>query len=288
MGTANPRVTITAATRKGSGRTNQDRYIIGPNFAAVFDGASNSSEEQPEHDGGWYAETLAASLQDLLTGQPDDPLPNIVERAIERVVTEHDLRPDTSPTSTIALARWDDERVEIYILGDSTVAIIHPDGSEDVYSDDRLTSIGGGLRRAYRERLAAGSGFDDQHLQLLASLQAEQAKWRNREDGYWIAGADPEAANHRIASAHPRVEVARVVLATDGAAAGITRYRSLKDWRDLRPDSPDSSLRAVEADEAADPNGEQWPRSKPSDDKTLIVVQFDTQAGMRSSITEVH
>lgn len=274
MGTANSRVTIRAASRKGSGRTNQDRYIIGPNFAAVFDGASSFSEEQPEHDGGWYAETLAASLQDLLTGQPEGPLPNLVERAIARVVTEHDLRPDTSPTSTIALAHWDDERVETYVLGDSTVAIIHPDGSEHAYSDGRLASIGGHLRRAYRERLASGSGFDEHHQQLLASLQAEQAKWRNREDGYWIAGAEPDAANHGKARSHARGEVGRLVLATDGAAAGISRYRTLENWGDVHPSTSGDFLCAIEAYEASDPDGQQWSRSKPGDDKTLVVVQL--------------
>lgn len=274
MGTTNPPVTITAATRKGSGHTNQDRYITGPNFAAVLDGASKFTEEQPRHDGGWYAQTLAAELGELLTARPDAPLPGIVQHAIEAVATEHDLRPATSPTSTIALARWDDEHVETYVLGDSKVAIIHPDGSEDAYSDDRLRSIGGGLRRAYRGRLAAGSGFDDQHLRLLASLQAEQAKWRNREDGYWIAGAEPDAANHGKASVHARGEVGRLVLATDGAAAGISRYRTLENWGDVDPSTLGDFLSAIEADEASDPDGQQWPRSKPGDDKTLIVVQL--------------
>lgn len=274
MGTANPHVTITAATRKGSGHANQDRYITGPNFAAVFDGASNFSDEPLQQDGGWYAETLAAKLRELLTTQPGDPLSRIVGHAIEAVATEHDLLPATSPTSTIALARWDDEHVETYVLGDSTVAVIHPDGSEDAYPDDRLASIGGDLRRAYRERLAAGSGFDDEHLRLLASLQAEQARWRNREDGYWIAGAEPDAANHGKASIHARGEVGRLVLATDGAAAGISRYRTLGNWGDVHPSTSRDFLCAIEADEASDPDGQQWPRSKPGDDKTLVVVQL--------------
>jgi len=272
MGTANPYVTITAATRKGSGHTNQDRYITGPNFAAVLDGASSFSDEPQQQDGGWYAETLAAKLGELLTARPDDPLPRVVEHAIAAVVTEHDLRPATSPTSTIALARWDDEQVEIYVLGDSTVAIIHPDGSDDACSDDRIAAIGGDLRRAYRSRLSAGSGFDDQHRQLLASLQAEQAKWRNRKDGYWIAGAEPSAAQRGIADAHRRSQVQRLILATDGAAAGVTRYRTWPAWRYMGLREADAVLRAIEADEAEDSKGQEWPRSKPRDDKTLVVV----------------
>lgn len=274
MGTANPPVTITAATRKGSGRTNQDRYIIGPNFAAVLDGASSFSEEQPEHDGGWYAETLGAELRNLLIAHPDDPLPGSVEHAIENVVTEHDLRPETSPSSTIALARWDSQHVETYVLGDSTVAIIHQDGSENVYSDDRLASIGGGLRRAYREQLAAGNGFDDQHRQLLASLQAEQARWRNRAGGYWIAGGEPRAAHHANSRTQAREAVASLLLATDGAASGITRYGILPSWSSVTANVVADLLGATEALEKADAKGQQWPRSKRSDDKTLVVLRL--------------
>lgn len=278
MGTANPHVTITAATRKGSGHTNRDRYITGPNFAAVLDGASNFSDEPQQQDGGWYAETLAAKLRELLTDVPRNPLPKIVEHAIEAVVTEHDLRPGTSPTSTIALARWDDEHVEIFVLGDSAVAIIHPDGSEDVYSDDRLASIGGGLRRAYRERLSAGSGFDDRHRQLLASLQREQAKWRNREDGYWIAGADAMAGRHALTLKARRTDVALLALATDGAAAGVVRYGAFASWKELGATAPESALDAVVSLESMDQDGVQWPRSKAVDDKTLMLVDFTQDA----------
>lgn len=270
MGTTNPPVTITAATRKGSGHTNQDRYITGPNFAAVLDGASNFTEEQPRHDGGWYAQTLAAELRELLTARPDAPLPGIVQHAIEAVATEHDLRPATSPTSTIALARWGDEHVETYVLGDSTVAIIHPDGSEHAYSDGRLASIGGHLRRAYRERLASGSGFDEQHQQLLASLQAEQAKWRNREKGYWVAGAEPEAARHGLAARNHSSSVSSVLLATDGAAFAVDLYNLFAAWSDLVPEAPEDVLSAVEEREFDDGDGRKWPRSKRADDKTLV------------------
>lgn len=274
MGTANPHVTIAAATRKGSGRTNQDRYLFGPNFAAVLDGASSFSDEPHQQDGGWYAETLAAKLRELLTDEPEDPLPRLVEHAIDAVATEHDLRPATSPTSTIALARWDDEHVEIYVLGDSTVAIIHPDGSENAYSDDRMAAIGGDLRRAYRERLAAGKGFDDHHRQLLRSLQAEQATWRNRKDGYWISGANPEAGGHGLFRNVTIECVESLVLATDGVASGVTSYNLFQCWRTLCEVEPESALDRVEASEMADVSGRRWPRSKTRDDKTLLIVTF--------------
>ncbi|WP_199921597.1 protein phosphatase 2C domain-containing protein [Intrasporangium calvum] len=266
-------MTITAATRKGSGRTNQDRYITGPNFAAVLDGASDFTEEGPERDGGWYAQALGAKLRELLIAESEMGIPQLVERAIGGVASEHDLRPNTSPTSTIALARWDDEHVETYVLGDSTVAIIHPDGSEDAYSDDRLASIGGHLRRAYRERLAAGSGFDDEHLRLLASLQAEQAKWRNREDGYWIAGATSTAASRGIVQSLEWPDVSRIAIASDGAAAAVSKYRLFASWAALAGLDAQEVLVAVEAHESRDGDGTAWARSKRHDDKTLLLLE---------------
>ena len=61
----------------------------------------------------------------------------------------------------------------------------------DVITDRRLSAIGADKRAAYRERLNAGGGFDSEHRELLRNLQAEQRKYRNEPDGFWIAADDP-------------------------------------------------------------------------------------------------
>ncbi|KRE35989.1 hypothetical protein ASG73_15115 [Janibacter sp. Soil728] len=269
MGTGGPPVTVQAATLAG-GNKNQDRYAYGDGWAFVLDGASSFATVQPEHDGGWYADRLKDALVHELTSRPDDTTIDIVARAIAEAAATHD-DPATCPTSTIAMARWSFEVVEVYVLGDSTAALITENDEIEV-TDSRLADIAPALRTEYRSRLARGHGFDARHLELLQRLQAQQATLRNRDGGYWIAGADPNAARHRVAHTRRTQEIASIVLATDGAAQGL-RYNVAPSWGALTSMGLDRWLRLVQQVEARDTRGSSWPRSKPSDDKTVVVIE---------------
>jgi hypothetical protein len=271
MGTGRPHVEITAVTLAG-GEKNQDRYAYGDGWAFVLDGASSFTKTQPDHDGGWYAEHLKQALSAGLEREPIDTTPEIVERAIRTVAELHDGDAANCPTSTIALARWDDKSVEVYLLGDSTVALLSSEG-EEVLSDARLENIALPIREEYRSRLRHGHGFDIRHRELLQQLQAEQAAARNRPNGYWIAGAEPEAAHHGLTVARPLVGLEGLVIATDGAAAG-DRYGTYVAWRDFARQAPDQSLQRIDEAEAADAKAQKWPRSKLHDDKTALIVEL--------------
>lgn len=274
MGTDRPHVEIAAATLAG-GDKNQDRYAHGDGWAFVLDGASSFAQTQPEHDGGWYAERLKEALAQELTEKSLDSTFNIVARAIEEASAPHnDL--ETCPTSTIALARWWDDAVEVYVLGDSTAVLIGAEGV-DVLSDSRLSGIAGNVRDQYRTRLKEGHGFDDRHRELLQQLQARQVGARNRPDGYWIAGAEVEAAHHGLVAARPCDSVRCVVLVTDGAAAGIW-YEVVQSWEAFAAAEPTEVLQRVHRAEGTDRQGISWPRSKVHDDKTAIVIGFHQSA----------
>lgn len=269
MGTNDPRVSIRTATRAG-GTRNQDRYAHGNGWAFVLDGASSFETDEPEHDGGWYAERLRAALVRELTRTPADETVDIVARAIDSASSAHS-DPKTCPTSTIALARWTDDVVELYVLGDSTAAFATTNGGEGALTDTRMAAIGGHFRDRYRNRLRAGHGFDAEHRQRLRQLQAEQAAARNVPGGYWIAGATPQAAEHALTRSLPHAHLSSVTLATDGAAATI-RYRVAKDWRDFATAAPADLLTRAHVAEDDDPLAVRWPRSKPHDDKTVVTI----------------
>ncbi|WP_346007689.1 hypothetical protein [Janibacter terrae] len=272
MGTGGPPVTVRAATLAG-GEKNQDRYAYGDGWAFVLDGASSFATEQPEHDGGWYAERLKNALVHELTSHGDDATVDIVARAIEAAASAH-LDPKTCPTSTIAMARWSIETMEVYVLGDSTAVLINSCGEQEL-TDSRQSDIAPEIRDEYRSRLASGHGFDERHRELLQKLQARQASVRNQPGGYWIAGAHAGAALQGLTARWPVTHTAvRVVLATDGAVAGFS-YGSFDGWRSLSMDNLQSTLNAVQRAEAEDAQASRWPRSKRHDDKTMVVLQVD-------------
>lgn len=273
MGTGRPQVEITAATLAG-GAKNQDRYAYGDGWAFVLDGASSFAKTQPERDGGWYAERLKQALSKGLADRPIRTTREIVEGAIRAVAELHGGDADSCPTSTIALVRWDGETVEVYLLGDSSVVLISSRG-EEVISDTRLADVARPTREEYRWRLRAGQGFSEPHRELLQQIQAEQSSARNRPGGYWIAGAEPEAAWQGMSDTRPLATVQTVILATDGAAAGI-RYGVFSTWTNLSARGADATLRAVHSAEEADPQARRWPRSKLHDDKTALVINLTT------------
>ncbi|WP_129782863.1 hypothetical protein [Promicromonospora panici] len=266
-------MTIHVATLAG-GRNNQDRYTAGEGFAAVLDGATSVAGDR-SHDPGWYAEQLAHAIGEAV--QDGDALADVVANAIRVVRDAHGLTWDSTPTSTVALARWSDDVVETYVLGDSYAVIFHVDGTETVHTDDRLDSVGVAARAAYRRRLATGHGYDDEHRAILLELQAEQARRVNRSGGYWIAGAQPEAAHHGITTTEERTAVSALLLASDGVDP--ERHPEATVWRDLYDEAtehgPGQVLHRIHVAEESDHEGRRWPRSKPHDDKTIIAVDLD-------------
>lgn len=268
MGSDSTSVTVGAATLAG-GPKNQDRHAWGDGWAFVLDGASSFETDEPEHDGGWYAERLRDALAVELASCPTESTATLVARAIRDAARAHD-DPHTCPSSTVALARWDIHRVELYVLGDSTAAIATP-SEEIVLTDSRIATVGTDLRSEYRARLRAGHGFDERHKQILRQLQMAQASVRNTDNGYWIASNEPTAATHALVIALPIESIQLMTLATDGAEAG-RRYGVFETWAEAGNKCEETLTRVREV-EREDGRAIKWPRSKPHDDKTLMAVQ---------------
>jgi hypothetical protein len=159
------------------------------------------------------------------------------------------------------------------------VIAVRRDGTAVVLSDTRLAKVGDEQRRRYRKQLAAGHGYDDEHRAILRELVEAQRAARNTPDGYWIAEAIPDAATQGVAACWLRDDLAGLLLATDGATAALT-YGLYPDWptawRAIEHEGQDKFLASIEAAENTDPHGQRWTRSKPSDDKTVVVVEFRT------------
>lgn len=262
-----------AATLAG-GAKNQDRFAHGDRWAFVLDGASSFDSLTPEHDGGWYASRLSHALAQELRERPQRETAALVSKAIASAAKAH-KDPATCPTSTVALVRWCTERVEVYVLGDSA-AIVITDAGEQIVADDRISRIAPEVRQRYRERLASGAGFDEEHRKLLRRLQAAQKAAMNQPNGYWIAGATPEAADHAMVRSWPRTQVDAVILASDGALDSMSRVEESTSWLDLATE-PAVVLDRARERENEDHMARRWPRSKIHDDKTAVAIRFSRQ-----------
>ena len=219
-----------------------------------------------------YADHLARQIARLTDDRPGGDLRGILADAIAATARDLDLQAGKSPSSTVIILRHSGEHADCLVLGDS-LAIL----AGQAITDDRLSHVSPALRERYRERLAEGHGYDQQHRQLLRELQREQARQRNRPGGYWIAETDPEAADHALVTRSPADAVPWAVLATDGAyktmpQLGITDWSALRNASDQ--DLADILARCQSWEASEDPDGQKLPRAKRHDDKTLAVAEF--------------
>lgn len=271
---------VTVAERPGVGvdgapRPSEDVVSVLPNGVVLLDGATSLRPELK--GGGWYASLLAGAIAGRLVGYPSMDLADLLAAAIRAVARDHGLAPGESPSSTVALVRWNDEVVEGLVLADSPLVVDLAAPGVRVLEDDRIA----GLRRSgpsYRDRLRAGAGYGESHEVALRSSAAEVGRWRNAPGGFWVAEADPDAAYEARRASWPRETVRRVLLASDGVACGVDDYGIFPDWSavlDLvTAQGPDAVLDAVRAAEESDPDGTRWPRPKRHDDQALAIVDF--------------
>jgi hypothetical protein len=96
---------------------------------------------------------------------------------------------------------------------------------------------------------------------------------RNSPGGYWIAGTDPEAADHAIVGEMPLSDLTRFALLSDGAARAVDLFH-LIDWASaldlMGRGGPRELIARVRAVEQCDTGATRWPRNKISDDATAI------------------
>lgn len=274
------RIAAVRTAEQPAGRApSQDRTVVLPTAVAVLDGAS--APDPVERDGGWYADQLARQIADRLADERLD-LTTVLADSIAAVTSGHRLVPGHAPSATVAMLRWNADRTDGLVLGDSSLVAFAPGRPAEEVIDDRLAAVAPAQRVAYHDRLSAGGGYDEAHRDLLRQLVGEQRRHRNCRGGYWIAEADPGAAGHALVRSWPTGALSAVLLATDGVTRGIGRI-GLPSWSAAlelaRRTSPAAVLTTVREAEAADPDGRRWPRSKRHDDQALVLVDWDGPAG---------
>lgn len=262
----------TAAAQLPEFARSDDKVFTTANAVVVLDGVS--AFRAVPVAAALYAEHLGTALRDQLLAHPAGDLRELLRAAIALVADTLNLSPGDSPSSTVSVARADGDHVDALTLGDSPLVL-----PTDRLEDRRVDELDLPERKRYLAHLAAGSGYTEQHRQLLQELQNRQARWRNTEGGYWIAEADPEAAAQAVARRYPVADNPWAVLATDGAFDLIAHLET-RSWSEIA-DCGSTELHALlrwlhEWEAERDPHGQDLPRPKQHDDKAIAVVRWDS------------
>ncbi|WRZ91975.1 protein phosphatase 2C domain-containing protein [Streptomyces sp. NBC_01007] len=253
---------------------NEDFTAASPGVAVLLDGAGVAGGQTGcKHGVAWFSSTLGGVLLGTIVVQPALSLAECLGQAIRTVCSLHDgdcdLSHPASPTSTVVAARTRAGVLEYLVLGDSALLMAGSDGTVDVVTDRRLDEVGKQLRGSVDE-LPTGS---PEHADALADYRDALTRLRNRPEGFWIAGPDPEAAQHALTGSVPLDSLASVVLMSDGATRLVDRFE-LATWGELfalvTTPGPGEVIRRVRDAEADDPDGQCWPRGKAQDDATIL------------------
>ncbi|MEW2118438.1 integrase [Streptomyces sp. NPDC005474] len=256
------------------GRENEDFAAAVPGAAVLLDGASVAGAETGcVHGIAWFSSTLGGLLLSTITTQPARPLSACLTDSIRAVRLMHedtcDLSYRASPTSTVLAVRVTTEVLEYLVLGDSTLLLADTDGKIDAITDRRLDDVGKRLRGPV-DALPTGSS---EHAAALAEYRDALTGHRNRPGGFWIAGPDPQAAEHALIGVVPLASLRSVSLLSDGATRLVDSF-GLSTWPEtlalLSASGPAELIRLVREVEAGDSEGRRWPRGKTHDDATAL------------------
>jgi hypothetical protein len=266
-------VEVSFASWPGSlSRPNEDFVIASPSVAVVLDGLSAPPTLGTGclHGTPWFVTNLGTQMVNAATSARDEPLQELVASAIGRVADSHahscDLEHPGTPSSSLAVLRKQDQRVDYLLLFDSVIVVDGPSGLT-VVTDRRVDAFARQEDLATREHPIGSPA----HQHRVQELVATQRRHRNQPNGYWVAGAKPEAAYQAVSGSRPHSQVSRAALLSDGVSCLVDLY-AVADWPELlgsmQQHGPAHVISRVREVEEADPTGTRWPRYKRSDDAT--------------------
>jgi hypothetical protein len=222
------------------------------------------------HGTPWFVAQLGTQVMSAATTASDEPLQDLVASAIARVADSHanscDLDHPGTPSSSLAVLREQDQRVEYLLLFDSVIVLDGPSGLV-VVTDRRVDAFARQEDLATREHPIGSPA----HRERVQELVAAQRRHRNQPGGYWVAGAKPAAAYQAVTGSRPHDQVDRAALLTDGVSCLVELYAAA-GWPELldsmQEHGPMHVISRVRELEDADPSGSRWPRYKRNDDAT--------------------
>jgi hypothetical protein len=210
-----------------------------------------------------------AELLHQVAGPSD--LRDCLANAITAVTASHantcDITHNGTPSATAAIVREHADAWGYLVLSD-TIIVLDCSSGVRVVTDDSVAVAELAASRAHQ------AGTPD-HDERLHDLITAQRRLRNTPEGYWLAGAQPDAASHALVGQVPLDDLHRAAVLTDRAARLAEPFH-ITDWNgllDILSDSgPRQLLRQLRQAEASDPHGQRWPRHKPRDDATVAYL----------------
>lgn len=275
-----------SATAPAIGRIeNEDMIgILGTHTAWVLDGADDplADEDECPHGARWYVRALHEALAQSLS-ENQSTLSFSLQVAIQRARDLHEAEcknpSHRKPSATVCILRCGPDSIDYLVLGDASILLESSDAVIHV-TDRRLHRIGQDVRHTIHDRLQHGHGYDDPlRPKLLRELLLREQRARNTTAGYSIAAYEPATAFDSVIETLPlntsEQAIDRAALLTDGAERAFSLFGLYSDWRHFMKvafeEGPAECIKGIRKAEQLDRLGEHYPRTKYSDDASIVL-----------------
>lgn len=148
-----------------------------------------------------------------------------IEYCKEKICAKYSLH-NYLPYSTAIIFKIEDNNIQYSVLGDSYLTI-KINEKEISISDNRLKSIAIEERKLVQElRENNISEKSDTYIKARTKLIETELKYQNKENGYWVAGINPEAAYNSISSIinFNQNDKITIIAASDGLQRLVTHF----------------------------------------------------------------
>ena len=277
---------LLGAVSEGSGAVNEDGFgwlgrAEDVSAAWVFDGVTGINDRNYLGEGSdarWLVVRAHERLSELAAR--DVPLMTLLEELVAGLIDDFTRAAEGAdipaaydpPAACLILTKRYGDQWQALRLGDSCLLARDGDGSARVHAASPNNAFDHWLTREARKRRDAGV-LDIKALlaEFAPQLKAGRAK-RNRPDGYAILEAS------RDALAMPEIidlgRPAEILLCTDGYYRAVDHYALHDDAGLMTASAADVTgvLSRLRREEASDPQCLRFPRFKPADDATAVML----------------
>ena len=269
---------------KGSAKYNEDIVGYSPFGAWVLDGATglnNKNLVSDKSDANWYVSWWNSYLHKNI--DKEISLKDIMMNGIKLISKDYYSKVNKSkiekldtPSSSIAVLKFYDKKLEYFLLGDCTLHF-EIDGKLTIIKDRSLCYLDK-LVYDEMERLPNLDqlNFEDIKKSVMKTIISNRLK-KNTNDGYWILDFDEDAINKSLNGFVDIRNNIKLMLTSDGFSCISDRYNYIDENKLLHKveevgvGTIYNKLRKIEKDDYLTT---KFPRFKVNDDSSCIYLDI--------------
>ncbi len=264
---------IYCKTRK-SHRWNEDRFINGRTFSIVLDGATPLKKSGLFNEARWFVDYIKKNINKY-NG-------DVKSRLLALCIDAYNIFPaeiqddDYLPSAGACWAEWNNEKINIGILGDCEVTAVTNDNEILRFYDDRLGALDS---LAINEMVAAAHENGTTVLEArkyINDLLIKHRKLINKPNGYSALTLSPNARIYDSSFSLIRDKIKTLYLYSDGFSQAFENLEIYKTHTDMfkHIESIDAEISKIVAASFSDPDCDKHPRFKIIDDITAVKIDF--------------